>query len=61
MDNEGTYKVLVGDPFGGYETVEDGLTLEAAEKLSLSLQEECDYFTTTLVRPSSSTHWTNKK
>ena len=61
MENEKTYKVLIGDPFGGFGTVEDGLTLEAAEKLSLSLQDECDYFTSTLVKPSSAKHWTDKE
>jgi hypothetical protein len=61
MENEGTFKVLVGDPFGGYATVEDGLTREAADKLAQSLQGEVDYFTTTLVKPSSAKHWTDKE
>jgi len=51
MENENTYQVLIGDPFGGYGVVEKGLTLEAAEKLNLALQEECDYFTTTMIKP----------
>jgi hypothetical protein len=51
--NEDSYKVLIGDPFGGYETVEDGLSLKDAEKLSLFIQEECDYFKTTTVKPST--------
>ena len=48
---EQTFKVLVGDPFGGYSTVESGLTLEAAEKLSKEVYADCDYFTTTMVKP----------
>lgn len=57
MDNEETYKVLIGDVFGGFAIVEDGLTLEAAEKLERSLQEDCDYFTTTMVKPTSDKTW----
>jgi len=51
MEDEGTYSVLVGDPFGGYATVESGLTREAAEKLERTVQGECDYFTTTMIKP----------
>ena len=51
MENEETYKVLIGDPFGGYATVEEGLSKEAAEKLSLSLHGEVDYFTSVIVKP----------
>lgn len=46
-----TYKVLVGDPFGGYSTVESGLKLKAAKKLELEVDAECDYFTTTMIEP----------
>jgi hypothetical protein len=53
MENEETYKVLIGDPFGGYSEVEGGMTKEGAEKLALALQEECDYFTTTMVKPDT--------
>ena len=51
MEDEGTYSVLVGDPFGGYATVESGLSREAAEKLERTVQGECDYFTTTMIKP----------
>jgi hypothetical protein len=53
MEDEGTYSVLVGDPFGGYATVESGLSKEAADKLSLTVQGEVDYFTTTMVKPDN--------
>jgi hypothetical protein len=53
MENEETYKVLVGDPFGGYATVEEGLSKEAAEKLADALQEDCDYFTSAVVKPDN--------
>ena len=55
MENEVTYKVLMGDPFGGHITVEKGLTLDAAEKLELTLQEECDYFTIVFIKPDNDT------
>lgn len=51
MENDGTYKVLVGDPFGGYATVDSGLSKEAAEKLERTLIGEVDYFTSVLVKP----------
>lgn len=51
MEDEGTYSVLVGDPFGGYATVESGLSMEAAEKLKITVQDECDYFTTAMIKP----------
>ena len=57
MENEETYKVLIGDPFGGYNVVEKGLTKEAADKLALALGEDCDYFTSTMVKPDSYMIW----
>ncbi len=51
MENKETYKVLVGDPFGGYATVEDGLSEEEAKKLADEVQSECDYFTSAVVKP----------
>lgn len=57
MENEGTYKVLMGDVFGGFATIEDGLTLEAAQKLERTLMEECDYFTSTMIKPTGDTTW----
>lgn len=53
MENDETYKVLVGDPFGGYATVESGLSKEAAEKLERTLIGEVDYFTSVLVKPDN--------
>ena len=46
---ETTYKVLVGDPFGGYATVKSGLTREEAEELDKEVSAECDYFTVTKI------------
>jgi len=57
MGNENMYKVLIGDPFGGYDIVESELTKEAADKLALELQEHCDYFTSTMVKPMEDTIW----
>ena len=53
MEDEGTFSVLIGCPVVGYTTVESGLSKETAEKLSLSLQEECDYFTSAIVNPDN--------
>ena len=57
MENEGSYKVLIGDPFGGYSVVEKGMSKEAADKLSLELQEDCDYFTIIMVKPDNYEVW----
>lgn len=46
-----TYKVLVGDPFGGYATVKSGLSLSDAKQLESEVNAECDYFTTTSIEP----------
>ena len=51
MEVKKTFKVLVGDPFGGYSTVEAGLTDEAAKKLRDDVQAECDYFTSAIIKP----------
>lgn len=50
-DKKITYKVLVGDPFGGYATFESGLIKKEAEKLSEEISRESDYFTTTMIKP----------
>jgi len=57
MENEGLYKVLIGDPFGGYSVVRSNMSKEAADKLSFSLQEDCDYFTTTMVTEMENKIW----
>jgi len=57
MENEGLYKVLIGDPFGGYNIVETDMSKEAADKLASSLEEDCDYFTSTMVKPMEDTTW----
>ena len=57
MENEGLYKVLIGDPFGGYNIAETNMTKEAADKLALALEEDCDYFTTTMVKPVEDKTW----
>ena len=51
MEVKKTYKVLVGDPFGGYSTVQAGLSEEEAKKLEAEVQVECDYFTTAMIKP----------
>lgn len=57
MGTENMYKVLSGDPFGGYDIIESELTKEAADKLALELQKYCDYFTTIIVKPMEDTTW----
>ena len=52
MDNN-LYKVLVGDPFGGYEIVERGLSKEDADSLKIKLRCEVDYFTSVLIKPDN--------
>jgi hypothetical protein len=48
------YKVKVGDPFGGYATVGENLTLDEAKKLQKEVNIECDYFTTTKLEDENS-------
>ena len=57
MENEGLYKVLIGDPFGGYNIAGTDMTKLAADKFALALSEDCDYFTTTMVKPVEDTTW----
>ena len=47
------YKVLIGDPFGGYSTVESGLTKKEAEKLYEEVRYDCDYFTLASIEPDN--------
>ena len=54
---EDTYKVLVGDIFGGFSIVKSGLTKEEADKLEDEVMLECDYFTTTMVKPDTDKSW----
>lgn len=46
MEEENKYKVKVGDPFGGYWTAGENLTLEEAKKLEHEEYMAADYFTT---------------
>lgn len=57
MENDGLYKVLIGDIFGGFGIVETNMTKEAADKLAQALEEECDYFTSTMVKPVEDKTW----
>jgi hypothetical protein len=46
----GEYKVLIGDPFGGYNVVKRNLSKEEAKELEKELIVEVDYFTSVLVK-----------
>ena len=46
METKGKYKVKIGDPFGGYSTVGECLTITEAKELEIEMQSDCDYFTT---------------
>ena len=39
------FKVIAGDPFGGYATIKENLSEEEADKLVEEVSEEVDYFT----------------
>ena len=41
-----TYKVIVGDPFGGYVTIGENLTEEEADAIVDEESKVVDYFTT---------------
>ncbi|MAO64286.1 MAG: hypothetical protein CL666_04745 [Balneola sp.] len=41
-----TFKVLVGDTFGGYTTIKNGLSFKEANNLKEKEENEVDYFTT---------------
>lgn len=53
-----TYKVEVGDIFGGFSIVKFGLSYEDAQKLQKEIDAECDYFTTTNLVLDTDTAWT---
>jgi hypothetical protein len=46
MENERKYKVKSGDPFGGYWTAGENLTIDEAKILLKKEELMADYFTT---------------
>lgn len=40
------FKVLVGDPFGGYATIAENLSEKEADELVMEESQNVDYFTT---------------